>query len=224
MCDAATLAGLKGGDDIHDHLAPVYQTVRTVVRALPADTTLIGFAGAPWTVATYMIAGRATPDQAAAHRMMAENPPLFDAVIERLTHATIAYLDMQVQAGAEAVKLFDSWAGSLGPQMFERYAVAPVARIISALKARKTGADCVALDDGVSPEWAAAHVQVDGCVQGNLAPHHMVRGGRALVDAVRHTRRAFSGGAHIFNLGHGITPDADPAHVAQMIETVREVA
>lgn len=236
-------AALKPASDIHETLAPVYETVRILARELPQETTLIGFAGAPWTVATYMIAGRGTPDQGPAHALMAENPALFDRIIARLTEGTVDYLSAQIDAGAEVVKLFDSWAGSLKGEAFERYAVAPAKDIIAKLKARHpdvpiiafprgadaryagfaqaTGADCVALDDGVSPEWAAANVQVDGCVQGNLASSHMVTGGQALVDETRRIVEAFGNGPHIFNLGHGITPDADPENVALMIETVR---
>lgn len=237
------LAGLKGAEDIHDHLAPVYETVSILSRELPEDVALIGFAGAPWTVATYMIAGRGTPDQGPAHKLKDEDRATFEALLDRITDATISYLSRQIEAGAETVKLFDSWAGSLKGDDFERYAVAPAKRIISALKARhpgvpiiafpreagdgyvgfhgKTGADCVALDNSVSARWAAEHVQVSGCVQGNLAPGHMVTGGRALVDETRAIVEAFSKGPHIFNLGHGITPDADPDNVALMIETVR---
>ncbi|MEL7183667.1 MAG: uroporphyrinogen decarboxylase family protein, partial [Pseudomonadota bacterium] len=109
----ADFAKLKRADDIHDHLAPIYQTVRNLAGALPPETALIGFAGAPWTVATYMIAGRGTPDQGPAHALMAENPALFDGLMARLTGATIEYLSAQIDAGAEVVKLFDSWAGSL---------------------------------------------------------------------------------------------------------------
>jgi uroporphyrinogen decarboxylase len=212
-------------------------------RELPRETTLIGFAGAPWTVASYMIAGRGTPDQGPAHALKAADRATFQALIDRLTEATVEYLSMQVRAGAEVIKLFDSWAGSLKGQDFTDFAVAPAARIIAELKARHpglpviafpreagqgyvgfaraTGADCVALDNSVSPEWAAAHVQVDGCVQGNLAPHHMVTGGPAMDAAIREVVQAFSQGPHIFNLGHGITPEADPANVARMIEVVR---
>lgn len=240
----ADFEALKRPEDIHDHLAPIYETVRILSRELPAETALIGFAGAPWTVATYMIAGRGTPDQGPAHALMAENPALFEALMERLTEATIEYLSMQVEAGAETVKLFDSWAGSLKGDAFVKYALNPAKRIISELKARHpglpiiafpreagqhyvgfaraTGADCVALDNSVSPEWAAEHVQVDGCVQGNLASSHMVTGGDALVEETRRIVRAFSKGPHIFNLGHGITPDADPENVQMMIDTVRE--
>jgi uroporphyrinogen decarboxylase len=239
----AGVQGLKPADAIHDHLAPVYETVRILARELPDETTLIGFAGAPWTVATYMIGGRGSPDQAAAHALKAADRATFVALIDRITDATVEYLSMQVQAGAEVVKLFDSWAGSLKGQDFTDFAVKPAARIIAALKARHpglpiiafpreagagyigfakaTGADCVAIDNSVTPEWAAEHVQVDGCVQGNLAPGHMVTGGQALVDETRRVVRAFSKGPHIFNLGHGITPDASPDNVTLMIETVR---
>ncbi len=236
-------AKLKGAADIHDHLAPVYETLRILSRELPDETALIGFAGAPWTVATYMIAGRGTPDQGPAHALKGMNRTLFEAVMERLTEATIEYLLAQIEAGAETVKIFDSWAGSLKGADFEDFAVAPARRIIAALKAKHpdvpiiafpreagegyigfakaTGADCVALDNSVSPEWAAEHVQVDSCVQGNLASSHMVTGGDALVEETRRIVNAFAGGPHIFNLGHGITPDADPENVQLMIDTVR---
>ena len=240
---AGDLAALKSAEDIHDHLAPVYETVGIVADSLPPDVALIGFAGAPWTVATYMIAGRGTPDQGPAHALRTSDTATFEALIERITMATIEYLSAQIDAGAEVVKLFDSWAGSLQGPDFTRYSVKPIARIIAALKtrhpevpviafpreagegyvgfARATGADCVALDNSVSAAWAAENVQVDGCVQGNLAPGHMVTGGRALVEQTRAIVEAFSGGPHIFNLGHGITPDANPENVALMVETVR---
>ena len=241
-----TMAGvqaLKPKDAIHDTLGPIYETVRILARELPKETALIGFAGAPWTVATYMIAGRGTKDQGPAHALKAADRATFAALIDVITEATIDYLSMQVQAGAEVVKLFDSWAGSLKGQDFQDFAVKPAARIIAALKAkhpglpiiafpreagagyigfaRATGADCVAVDNSVSPEWAAQNVQSTSCVQGNLAPEHMVTGGQALIDATHRVVDAFKGGPHIFNLGHGITPDANPDNVTLMIETVR---
>ena len=240
----ADVARLHAPDAIHDHLAPVYGTVERLAAALPDDVALIGFAGAPWTVATYMIAGRGTPDQGPAHALRTGDPDAFAALMERIEAATVEYLSRQVAAGADCVKLFDSWAGSLEGEAFERWSLAPMRRIAEALKARHpglpviafprgagaryegahaaTGADCVAVDDGVSPEWAAAHVQPGGCVQGNLASSHMVTGGEALDREVRRIRDAFSGGPHVFNLGHGITPDADPANVARMIDVLRE--
>jgi uroporphyrinogen decarboxylase len=243
ITDMAGVTALRPVSDIHETLSPIYETVRILARELPKEVTLIGFAGAPWTVATYMVAGRGTPDQAPAHKLKDTDRAAFVALIDRITDGTIEYLDAQVQAGAEVVKLFDSWAGSLKGQDFHDFALLPAKRIIAALKARHpdlpiiafpreagdgyigfgraTGADCVALDNSVTPEWAAEHVQVDGCVQGNLASHHMVTGGQALVDETRRIVKAFAGGPHIFNLGHGITPDADPDNVSRMIDAVR---
>ena len=240
---AQQVAALKPADAVHEHLAPVYETVRILSRELPRETTLIGFAGAPWTVATYMVAGRGTPDQGPAHAMKAADRAAFSALIERITEATILYLSAQIEAGAEVVKLFDSWAGSLKGQDFDDFAIAPTRRIIAALKERHpgipviafpreageryigfagaTGADCVALDNSVSAEWAASAVQPDGCVQGKLAPWHLVTGGPELVAEAQRITRALRGGPHIFNLGHGITPDADPDNVTAMIEAVR---
>ena len=239
----AGVDALKDPDDIHAHLGPVYETVGILTKELPSETTLIGFAGAPWTVATYMIAGRGTPDQGPAHALKAESPAVFDALMDRITQATIAYLNAQIEAGAEVVKLFDSWAGSLQGDDFARYSIAPMRAIVDGVKAAHPntpiiafprgageryigthaaiGADCIAVDDGVSAEWVARHVQPDGCVQGNLKSSHMVTGGDALVSETRRIVDALSDGPHIFNLGHGITPDADPANVQLMIDTVR---
>ncbi|MCO4840883.1 uroporphyrinogen decarboxylase [Ascidiaceihabitans sp.] len=241
----ADLDKLGPVSDIHETLNPIYQTVRNLSGALPSETTLIGFAGAPWTVATYMIAGRGTPDQAPAHKLMNEQPEVFDALMDKITEATIDYLLMQIEAGAEVVKIFDSWAGSLPGAAFQKYSLEPARRITAVLKAKypdtpiigfpreagdgyigfakATGVDCVALDNSVTPEWAVKNVQVDGCVQGNLKSSHMVTGGQALVDETRSIVKAFSGGPHIFNLGHGITPDANPDNVQRMIDAVRDV-
>ena len=243
ITDMAGVTALKPTDAIHDTLHPIYETLRILKRELPAETTLIGFAGAPWTVATYMIAGKGSPDQAAAHALKDTDRPAFQALIDRITDGTIEYLSAQVTAGAEVIKLFDSWAGSLKGQDFTDFAVAPATRIIAALKAKHpglpiiafpreagqgyvgfaaaTGADCVAIDNSVTPEWAAENVQPAGCVQGNLSPEHMVSGGEALDTATRRVVQAFSKGPHIFNLGHGITPDANPDNVARMIAVVR---
>ena len=246
LTKSAEFDALKPVSAIHKTLDPVYETVRILSKELPAETTLIGFAGAPWTVATYMIAGRGTPDQAPAHALKRQEQELFERLIDLLTDATIEYLSAQIDAGAEVVKLFDSWAGSLRGDDFKHYALAPARRITQALKqrhpqvpviafpreagdnyigfAKATGADCVAIDNSVTPEWAASHVQVDGCVQGNLKSSHMVTGGQELIDDTRRIVKALGKGPHIFNLGHGITPDADPENVKLMIETVREGA
>ncbi|MGR3550523.1 uroporphyrinogen decarboxylase [Pseudooceanicola sp.] len=239
----ADFDALKPSSDVHEVLSPIYDTIRILKQELPKVTTLIGFAGAPWTVATYMVAGRGTPDQGPAHALKDENRAVFSALIDLLTEGTIEYLSRQIEAGAEVVKLFDSWAGSLKGQDFDDFALKPAQKIITALKARHpgvpviafpreagnryvgfakaTGADCVAIDNSVSAQWAADHVQVDGCVQGNLASRHMVTGGQALVDETRAIVQALGKGPHIFNLGHGITPDADPDNVQRMIDAVR---
>ena len=244
VTSAADLDQLRPADETDATLNPIYETLRILSRALPAETTLIGFAGAPWTVATYMIAGRGTPDQGPAHKLMTENPDVFERLIDLLTEATIDYLSKQIDDGAEVVKLFDSWAGSLKGNDFERFSLAPIRRIITALKARHpntpviafpreagekylgfakaTGADCLALDNSVDPQWAAAHLQPDGCVQGNLKSSHMVSGGPALVEDTKRIVAAFRNGPHIFNLGHGITPQADPDNVQRMIDAVRD--
>ncbi|PHQ78959.1 MAG: uroporphyrinogen decarboxylase, partial [Thalassobium sp.] len=185
VTSADDLRALKPATAIHDTLSPIYETVKILSRELPQETTLIGFAGAPWTVATYMIAGQGTPDQGPAHALKAENKAVFDTLLDLITVGTIDYLSEQIKAGAEVVKLFDSWAGSLQGEDFTTYAVKPAARITAALKARHPdtpviafprgageryaglhaaiGADCIALDDGVSAAWAAANVQPDGC-------------------------------------------------------------
>lgn len=237
------LKPLKGKDDIHDHLAPVYETVKILSQELPSETTLIGFAGAPWTVATYMIAGRGTPDQAPAHKLRQEDPATFDALINLLTDATIEYLSKQVEAGAEVVKIFDSWAGSLKGEAFDRYALEPAKKITQEMKqrfpglpviafpreagdkyigfAKAVGADCLALDTSVDATWAAQHLQKDGCVQGNLDPKLMITGGDALRQEARRIVDALKNGPHIFNLGHGITPEADPENVHVLLEEIR---
>ena len=236
---------LRKPSEINETLAPVYETVKILSQELPKETTLIGFAGAPWTVATYMVAGRGTPDQAPAHLLKDENPELFDNLINLLVEGTVEYLSHQIDAGAEVIKIFDSWAGSLKGHDFDKYALEPCKKIIAALKAKypqtpiiafprqagdryrgfakKAGADCLAIDDSVSAEWIAQNVQDDGCVQGNLASSHMVSGGTELIKETKKIVKALSNGPHIFNLGHGITPDADPDNVQIMIDTIRNV-
>lgn len=243
ITDAAGVAKLRPADQVHEKLSPIYETLRILTRELPAETTLIGFAGAPWTVATYMVAGRGTPDQGPAHAMIASDRVAFTALIDLLADATIEYLSAQIEAGAEVIKLFDSWAGSLKGRDFDDFALVPTKRIISALKARHpdtpiivfprgagpryigfakaVGADGIALDQSVDVEWAAREVQKDGCVQGNLDPSLLVSGGDRLVSETRRIVNALNDGPFIFNLGHGITPDADPDNVHRMIEAIR---
>jgi len=240
----ADLARLGDAGDIHGHLAPVYETLKILRRELPSETALIGFAGAPWTVATYMIAGHGTPDQGPAHKLKDENPALFQALMLRLTAATVEYLSAQIEAGAEVIKIFDSWAGSLNGADFAAYCLSPIRAITRALQAKYPHIPVIAFPRGAGPRyagfasraevlglaidetvdaaWAAEVLQKEACVQGNLAPRFLVEGGQALIDETRRIRDAFSGGPHIFNLGHGITPDADPDNVTLMLETLRE--
>lgn len=233
---------LKPVDEIDETLDPIYETVGRLSKSLPEKTTLIGFAGAPWTVATYMVAGRGTPDQGPSRRLMFSDPELFSALIDRVTDATIHYLSRQIDAGAEVVKLFDSWAGALSPVPFEKFAVAPAKKIIEALRAkyptipvigfpRGAGAmypsyaaavrpQAVALDAQVPLNWAR-DAMPDMPLQGNMDPMLMVVGGDALRDEARRIVDAMRGHPHIFNLGHGITPNADPGHVDILLEAIR---
>ena len=226
-----------------EHLSAVGETLSIVRAALEPERTMIGFAGAPWTVATYMIAGRGTPDQGPAHALKASDRATFAALIDLIADATIDYLSEQVKAGAEVVKLFDSWAGALPGPQFHRYAIAPARRIAAAIAerhpdvpligfprgagagyaayVRETGVAAVALDTSVDPRWAAETLQPRACVQGNLDPLLLVLGGEALVAGTRAVVEAFRGGPHVFNLGHGITPDASPDNVARMLEAIR---
>lgn len=242
-CGSSDVAALRPADEIDQTLAPVYATVRELRRTLPAETTLIGFAGAPWTVATYMVAGRGTPDQAPARRRAFADPAGFDALIGRVTEATVRYLDSQIEAGAEVVMLFDSWAGALTPPMFDRLAVGPVRRIVAALRdrhpevpvigfprgagalysgfAEATGVAGVGLDAQVPLGWARS-VLPGSALQGNLDPMLMVLGGSAMTEEARRIVGEMEGHPHIFNLGHGITPDADPGNVEALVRAVRE--
>lgn len=243
ITSAADMARLRPADTVHETLAPVYETVRMLRAALPAEVPLIGFAGAPWTVATYMIAGRGTPDQSPARSLLYRDPATFATLMARIETATIAYLLAQIEAGAQVVKLFDSWAGSVPGPFFQTLCIEPARRIAAAIRAahprvpvigftrgagaghavfaRESGVDCVALDTAVDPAWAAAALQGPVAIQGNLDPLLMVIGGDALVRGTRAVVDAFAGGPHVFNLGHGITPDADPRNVDLMLRTIR---
>ncbi|MHA3978320.1 uroporphyrinogen decarboxylase [Halovulum sp. GXIMD14794] len=243
ITSAEDFKALKPAEAIHETLSPVYETVRILSRALPRETALIGFAGAPWTVATYMIAGRGTKDQGPARQLMYSDPVTFDALIDLLTEATADYLIAQIDAGAEAVKLFDSWSGALPGLMFERYATRPAQRIVERIRekhprvpvigfprqagekvvpfVKATGVSACAIDTSVDPYWAARELQPLTCVQGNLDPMLLVTGGAALETEVKRTAEALSGGPYIFNLGHGITPEADPANVDVMLRALR---
>ena len=228
---------------VPERLAPVYATVRRVAAALPAETTFLGFAGSPWTVATYMVAGQGSRDQAETRSMAYRDPAAFGAIIDAIIASTVDYLAAQIDAGVEAVQLFDSWAGTLSPAQFERWVIAPNAAIVSALKARhpdtpiigfpkgaggklpayarETGVDALGLDETVDPAWADANLPEMLPVQGNLDPIALIAGGAALDSAVDRILAAFPHRPHIFNLGHGIDQHTPIAHVEQVIARVR---
>lgn len=226
-----------------ERLDPVYATVARVAAALPLQTTFLGFAGSPWTVATYMVAGHGSRDQHETRRYAYADAGAFQAIIDAIVACTIDYLSRQISAGVEAVQLFDSWAGSLSPAQFERWVIAPNAAIVSALRARhpetpvigfpkgigekllayarETGVDALGLDETIDPEWAAANLPADLPVQGNLDPLALVAGGADLATAVDRILRAFEDRPHVFNLGHGILQDTPIAHVERLLAHLR---
>ncbi len=226
-----------------ERLDPVYETVRRVKAGLPNGTTFLGFAGSPWTVATYMVAGKGSREQAEARRLAYRDPKAFGAIIEAISVMTVNYLSKQIEAGVEAVQLFDSWSGSLSPAQFERWVIAPTVTIVRELKARhpktpiigfpkgaggklpayarETGVDAIGLDETVDPHWAHANLPADLPVQGNLDPLALIAGGDVLHDAVTRILDAFSERPHIFNLGHGILPDTPIAHVEALVAQLR---
>lgn len=242
--DPIDVDGIKAlkADGISNHLKPVFETVSRLRAELPGETTLLGFCGAPWTVATYMIAGHGTPDQAPARLFAYRNPEAFEWLLTFLADVSADYLVEQIDAGADAVQIFDSWAGVLGEEEFERFAVKPVARMIASVRARrpqakiiafakgaglllkqyrqKTGADAIGLDWTV-PLSFAVDLQKDGPVQGNLDPMRVVSGGVALDQGIDRILDALGNGPLIFNLGHGITPQADPENVSALVSRVR---
>lgn len=226
-----------------ERLSPVYETVRRVRAALAPETTLLGFAGSPWTVATYMVAGQGSREQAEARRYAYRDEQAFAAIIDAITTMTVDYLSKQIEAGADAVQLFDSWAGSLSPAQFERWVIAPNARIVEMLRslhpeavvigfpkgaggklaayANETKVDAIGIDETVDPVWAHASLPPDMPVQGNLDPLALIAGGTALERAIDAILAAFADRPHIFNLGHGILPDTPIAHVERLIARVR---
>ena len=224
-------------------LDPIYETVRRVRAALPAGKTLIGFAGSPWTVATYMVAGQGSREQAETRRLAYSDPSRFGEIIAQIEKVTLDYLSGQVDAGVEALQLFDSWAGSLSPSQFEQWVIGPTARIVDALRtrhphvpvigfpkgaggklgayARETKVSAIGLDETVDPVWAMKQLPQKVAVQGNLDPLALIAGGDELPAAVQRALDAFADRPHIFNLGHGILQDTPIAHVEQLISLVK---
>ena len=222
---------------------PIYETVRKVKAQLSPETTLIGFAGSPWTVATYMIAGQGSRDQSETRRLAYADTKRFEAIIQRIEAVTLKYLEGQIEAGAEVVQLFDSWSGSLAPREFERWVIAPTARIVARLReiysdirvigfpkgaggklaayAKETGVDCIGLDETVDPVWAHRELPAGLPVQGNLDPLALLAGGKALSNATAHILDAFRDRPHIFNLGHGILQDTPIDNVGELVRQVK---
>jgi uroporphyrinogen decarboxylase len=228
---------------VPERLTPIYETVARVRASLGAERTLLGFAGSPWTVATYMVAGEGSRDQHDTRALAYRDRAAFQAIIDAITATTITYLAGQIAAGAEAVQLFDSWAGSLAPAEFERWVIAPNAAIVAALKARfpdvpvigfpkgageklpayvrETGVDAVGLDETIDPLWAAKALPAALPVQGNLDPLLLLAGGDELDRAVHSILDAFADRPHVFNLGHGIGQHTPIAHVERLLSLVR---
>ena len=227
-----------------ERLRPVLDTVRKVSDSLPPETTFLGFAGSPWTVATYMVHGQGSKDQSEARRMAHVEPERFSALVEAIITATVDYLAGQIEAGVDAVQLFDSWAGSLSPAQFEKWVIVPNAEIVRRLKARHpdapiigfpkgaggklaayaegTGVDALGLDETVDPHWANRELPRDLPVQGNLDPLALIAGGSDLTSAVDNILSAFTDRPHVFNLGHGILPDTPIEHVQRLLTLVRK--
>jgi uroporphyrinogen decarboxylase len=236
------VAGLSSQADF-SKLEPVYEALRRVRRELDAKTALIGFCGAPWTVATYMVAGQGTPDQAPARMMAYRHPEAFEKIINVLIENSIRYLVGQLKAGADCLQIFDTWAGVLPPREFARWSIEPARRIVAGVRKEIPGAKIIGFPrgagallpeyvettaiDGVSIDWAAEpslirqRVQNRVAVQGNLDPLALIAGGAALDRAIDDVLANYAEGRLIFNLGHGILPETPIAHVEQMIRRVR---
>jgi uroporphyrinogen decarboxylase len=232
--------------NIHDRLAPIYETVRLTRASLPAGKALIGFAGAPWTVATYMLGGGPQKDPASLRRLWYDDPRFIGDLIGALEEATTAYLLRQIEAGADAIQLFDTWAGGLPGEAFSALSVEPLRRIAAALKAAHPSvpvilfpkgvgaaairyaeiekANAIGIDFSTPWAWAREVLSPRKIVQGGLDPMLAVVGGEAMDESARRLVRTFAGAPYVFNLGHGFTPDTPPENVARLIAIVREEA
>ena len=239
LADAA-LASLQA---VPERLTPIYETVKLVRAQLPADKTMLGFAGSPWTVATYMVAGEGSRDQHVTREMAYRDPAAFQAIIDGIVAVTIEYLAGQIMAGAEAVQLFDSWAGSLAPAEFERWVIAPNAAIASAINARfpevpiigfpkgageklpayarETGVHAIGLDETIDPLWANKALPEGMPVQGNLDPLLLLAGGAEMERQALRILEVFADRPHVFNLGHGIGQTTPVEHVGELLNVVR---
>ncbi len=236
----ASLDSFEAQPERFDH---IYETVRLCRERLDPGVTMLGFAGSPWTVATYMVAGEGSRDQHVTRELAYSDPAGFGAILDAIVQTTITYLRGQIDAGAESVQLFDSWAGSLAPDEFERWVIAPNAAITAAIKgshpttpvigfpkglgaklrayADETGVDAIGLDETVDPKWAHSVLPTGMPVQGNLDPLRLMSGGDAMKDRARAILDAFEDRPHVFNLGHGIGQFTPIAHVEELLDAVR---
>ncbi|APE27514.1 uroporphyrinogen decarboxylase [Aurantiacibacter gangjinensis] len=234
---------LEGLERAFERFEPIYRTVALVRERIGPEVTMLGFAGSPWTVATYMVAGQGSKDQGAARALAWRDPAAFATLIGAIESATVEYLIGQIDAGAEAIQLFDSWAGSLSPSQFETWVIAPNARITAAIHearpgipvigfpkgagaklpayARETGVDALGIDETQEPDWIHAQLPADLPVQGNLDPMLLKAGGDALDDGVARILASFADRPHIFNLGHGIDKDTPIPHVERLLRALR---
>ena len=241
----SSVEGLKklSKDRLHDHLAPVYEAIGRIRNELPDETTLIGFAGAPWTVATYVVEGGGSKDYQTTRKWAYGAPEEFGALIDILVDATADYLIRQIDSGVEAVQLFDSWAGVLPPGQFDKWSIEPAKKIIARIREKhpntpiigfprgagllyqrfveETGVNAVSIDATVPLAWAAENLQPHCAVQGNLDNLALLTGGPAMEAEVAHILAAFADGPFIFNLGHGILPETPVPHVERLVELVR---
>jgi uroporphyrinogen decarboxylase len=242
LADAAALDILKP-EAVLDHLKPVFETVSKLSAALPSETALIGFAGAPWTLATYMIEGGSSRDFARTKIWAYRDPESFQRLMDILAAACGDYLATQVDAGAEALQIFDSWAGALDEEGFRRWSIAPCKAIVERVRARhpdvpiigfprgagplykdfalETGVDAISMDQGLPVAWAAAELQPHLTVQGNLDPMALLAGGKALDSGIDRILETLGGGPLVFNLGHGIIKETPPEHVTRLVDRVR---
>ncbi len=244
LLDPIDVDGINALEAVMDpsRLDPVIETVKRLRNELPSETTLLGFCGAPWTVATYMIAGHGTPDQAPARLFAYQEPAVFSKLLDLLADVSADYLIRQLDAGADAVQIFDSWAGVLGEVEFEKFAIRPVRRMVDRIRSVHPDAKIIAFAKGaglllrdyrsgtdanaIGLDWSvplsvAAELQKEGAVQGNLDPMRVVAGGNAIDEGVDRILQALGNGPLIFNLGHGITPQADPENVTRLVNRVR---
>lgn len=243
ITNEAQLEATLSFDGFHEHLAPVYETVRRLSQEIPETTALIGFAGAPWTVATYMVEGKGSKDYAEVRSVAYSDPVFFQRLIDVLAEHTAAYLIEQANKGAEALQIFDSWAGVLSEEQFVKWCIEPTAAIVERIKkvhpnvpvigfprgagpmyeryVRETGVDAVGLDHTLPLEWVRDTLQPLVPVQGNLDNLLVVSGGEAMEREVKRILEILGDGPFIFNLGHGIVPQTPPENVERLCQLVR---